>query len=273
MVLRALRRRADLSQRELAALAGVRQATVARIEAGRATDPKFRTVERLVLAAGGWIGLGAVRPGAAALEAASGPAVRIPHEEMRDEGGRHYPAHLDVREVRTPKDWAGAWWAHWYDLPPERWPLRVPAATYDLSRERRDRRRWLEEVRSSVRLRRVAADLPAGAWWWVAERPDGELVGELRAHQRGRHPADEHLPKHEVVLDGVVVAPDYRGLGIGRRLVAELAAEMERAAITLARAVAEFQGVDFLVACGFRIEAARPVKLTLVRGQAARGEG
>jgi transcriptional regulator with XRE-family HTH domain len=52
-VLRRLRRRADLSQRQLALRAGIPQPTVARIESGRAADPRFRTVERLVRAAGG----------------------------------------------------------------------------------------------------------------------------------------------------------------------------------------------------------------------------
>ncbi|MET0417539.1 MAG: helix-turn-helix domain-containing protein, partial [Actinoplanes sp.] len=52
-LLRALRRRADLSQRELAERAGVPQPTLARIESGRAIDPRYRTVERLVRAAGG----------------------------------------------------------------------------------------------------------------------------------------------------------------------------------------------------------------------------
>ncbi|MDW5327616.1 helix-turn-helix transcriptional regulator [Plantactinospora sp. KLBMP9567] len=166
-LLRKLRRQADLSQRELAVLAGVPKSTISRIEAGRARDPKFRTVERLVLAAGGTFGLDGLPP--------------HPHEHRRDEGGRRYPAHLDVRDVYGPKDWPGAWWAHWYTLPPERWPLRVPEATFDLCRDRRDRRRWRAEVRRRVRLRVVTEGLPPGGWQWVAELPDGGLVGGLRA--------------------------------------------------------------------------------------------
>lgn len=245
VTLRALRRRADLSQRQLAELAGVPPSTVARIEAGTARDPKFRTVERLVRTAGGQLAAGAAVPDLAPGTVASGafapsPLAPVPHEGTRDEGGRNYPAHLDVRAVHEPKDWAGAWWAHWYNLPPERWPLRVPAATYDLSRDRRDRRRWREELRRGVTVRRVTGDLPDGAWQWVAECADGQPVGELRAHRMARHPADHHLPEHEARLDGVVVAAHCRGLGIGRRLIAELAAEMDRAGITMARAVAEF---------------------------------
>ncbi|MGI5211647.1 GNAT family N-acetyltransferase [Plantactinospora sp. CA-290183] len=266
LLLRALRRRADLSQRQLAVRAGVPKSTVSRIEAGGAADPRFRTVERLILAAGGTFDLGGL------------PSV--PHEECRDEGGRHYPAHLDVREVRTAKDWSGAWWAHWYTVPPERWPVRVPAETFDLCRERRDRRRWRAEVRARVRLRAVTEAVPAGGWQWVAELPAGELVGELRAHLRGPHPTDigypdggwdddppEADPEPEVVLDGVLVADGCRGLGIGRRLLAELLAEMDRNGVTVARAVTDFDGAGFLLRCGFQPEASRPLKLTLRRAR------
>jgi transcriptional regulator with XRE-family HTH domain len=51
--LRALRRRADLSQRELARRARVPQSTVARIESDRPSEPHFGTVVALVRAAGG----------------------------------------------------------------------------------------------------------------------------------------------------------------------------------------------------------------------------
>ncbi|WP_309225124.1 helix-turn-helix transcriptional regulator [Salinispora sp. H7-4] len=50
--LRALRRRADLSQRELAERSGVPKSTVARIESQPGADPRLRTVERLFHAGG-----------------------------------------------------------------------------------------------------------------------------------------------------------------------------------------------------------------------------
>lgn len=99
VMLRALRRRADLSQRQLADLAGVPRSTVARIESGEVTDPRIRTLERLVRAAGGEL----------PISDGSGP---VPSEELRDRAERHYPAHLDVRPVEELTDWAGAWWAH-----------------------------------------------------------------------------------------------------------------------------------------------------------------
>jgi transcriptional regulator with XRE-family HTH domain len=50
-LLTSARVRAGLSQRELAARAGVAQSTIARIESGHA-DPAFSTLERLLAAAG-----------------------------------------------------------------------------------------------------------------------------------------------------------------------------------------------------------------------------
>lgn len=50
-MLREARRRADLSQRELAARAGVPQSTVARIETG-VIDPKASTLRRILRACG-----------------------------------------------------------------------------------------------------------------------------------------------------------------------------------------------------------------------------
>jgi transcriptional regulator with XRE-family HTH domain len=271
--LRALRRRADLSQRELAQRSGVPQPTLARIESGRATDPRFRTVERLVRAAGGEITAG-VRGEA---EGAGGddptrdgrslPAV--PHDGMRDEAGRRYPAHLDVWEVREPKDWPGAWWAYWYNLPPERWPLKVPTATYELDRGYRDRRRRAEQVRREVGVRRVTGGgLPRTSWRFVAELPCGELVGELRAHERSphlRYGGDERDWAREVVLDGVLVAAEHRRLGIGRRLVDALIGQLDEIGIGSACAIAEAEGIGFLAACGFQFEGVRPAALRLDR--------
>ncbi|MBM0228861.1 GNAT family N-acetyltransferase [Micromonospora sicca] len=273
VTLRALRRQADLSQRQLAERSGVPQATIARIESGRTADPSFRTVERLVDAVGGVVisvaGTSSAAP-TAAEEARSLPAV--PHEELRDAAGRHCPAHLDAREVREPRDWPGAWWAHWHDLPPQRWPMALPAVTYVQDRGERDRRRRGERVRREVRVRRfTGGGLPATSWGFLAELPDGELVGELRAHERSvdlllGYDLDD---RRELVLDGVLVAPGRRLLGIGRRLVEALRAEMDRAGVATVHEVAEFGGAAFLRACGFQVEWHRPSALRLDRSVSA----
>ncbi|WP_238161803.1 GNAT family N-acetyltransferase [Micromonospora endolithica] len=287
--LRALRRRADLSQRELAERAGVPQATLARIEAGRTGDPRYRTVESLVRAAGGRVSVSVSVPrppaDAATADAASADVVTadvvtadaasagdalsaVPHDELRDAAGRRYPAHLDVWEVREPRDWPGAWWAAWYNLPEALWPLRPPAASYHRNRDYRDQRRWGEEVRRTVRVRRVTgAGLPATSWRFVAELPDGELVGELRAHERSPHlrHGDPPSGERELVLDGVLVADRYRQLGIGRRLVLRATDEMARVGIRTAHAIAEGPAVGLLRSCGFALRASRPWSMRLDR--------
>ncbi|MFU8870951.1 GNAT family N-acetyltransferase [Micromonospora sp. SL4-19] len=258
-ILRALRRAVDLSQRELAAKSGVPQATIARIESGRSADPGFRIIERLVGAVAGRITISL---------AASGELAPVPQEELRDAAGRHPPAHLEAREVGEPRDWPGAWWAHWYDVPPERWP-RLPAVTYRLDRGERDRQRHRDRVRRDCTIRRcVDPAVPSTSWRFVAERPGGELVGELRAHERSVDLLIGHYPvgQRELVLDGVLVAPAYRLLGIGRRLVDALSVEMGRAGIGSAHAlVAERGAIDFLLACGFERAWSRPAALRLER--------
>ncbi|MER7416596.1 helix-turn-helix transcriptional regulator [Micromonospora peucetia] len=266
--LRALRRQADLSQRELARRSGVPKSTVARIESDPGADPKLRTVERLVRAAGGELAVG-VRVADHTIAVAVPPPV--PHDGRRDEGGRRYPAHLDVREVRTLKDWPGAWWGHWY-VPPEQWPVRVPERTYDLGRGRRDERRVRDRVRAALEFRRVTEEVPKGCWRFVAQLPGGELVGELRAHERSEDLllGEDLGDRREMVLDGVLVAPQLRFMGIGRRLLQLLGEELDRAGIRTVHAVAGIGGSDFLLACGYQLEASRPAALRLDRRSALR---
>ncbi|WP_246248438.1 GNAT family N-acetyltransferase [Micromonospora maritima] len=259
-LLRRLRRRADLSQRELAARAGVPQPTVARIESGRAADPRYRTVERLVRAAGGRM-RAEVEPSAGDA-AAEHPTTPVPHDDMRDQAGRRYPAHLDVWEVHEPRDWPGAWWAEWYSLPPRLYPSPLPPATYRLNRDYRDERREREEARRSVTVRRVTGPtVPATAWRFVAELPGGELIGELRAHEESpylRWGDCERPEEREAVLDGVLVLARYRRLGMGRRLVETL---LEALGPVRVRALTEQPGISFLHACGFGVEAGRPAAM------------
>jgi transcriptional regulator with XRE-family HTH domain len=126
---RRARRIADASQRELAAAAGVSQATVSRIEAGNQM-PSLRLFLQLLAVAG--------------LRVAVVDAERrivLPMAEWgdtRDGAERQYPAHLDT--ILDPE--TGEWWGDVYGLvrPPE---------TFWRDREARDiqRKRSQWEVR------------------------------------------------------------------------------------------------------------------------------
>ncbi|MFG1776540.1 GNAT family N-acetyltransferase [Micromonospora sp. NPDC049048] len=148
----------------------------------------------------------------------------------------------------------------------------MPPATYERNRRYRDRRRRAEEIRRTVRLRRVTGGgLPATSWRFVAELPGGDLVGELRAHERSPHLIDgaEPAEEREIVFDGVLVAEGCRRLGIGRRLLAMLADEMGRSGIRNAHAIAEAADVDLLLACGWEFKTSRPWALRLDRRPSA----
>jgi transcriptional regulator with XRE-family HTH domain len=136
-VLRAARRRADVSQRQLAVLAGVPVSTVARLESERGADPRLRTLERCLEAMG--LRLAVVTADDDAAELAIDPV----DGQLRNAADRRYPAHLDVRPVKVEADWWGAWWG--YDIPRRLWPMKPPDHTYDLRRDWRDRRRQRED--------------------------------------------------------------------------------------------------------------------------------
>ena len=91
-LVRRVRRRADLSQRDLADRLGVSQSTVARWETGK-TSPSLSMVHELATLAGLRVALvddtGSVVP-----------AMR--DDAARDRAGRRYPAHVDP--------WAWGWW-------------------------------------------------------------------------------------------------------------------------------------------------------------------
>ncbi|MCG5469803.1 helix-turn-helix domain-containing protein [Micromonospora sp. LAH09] len=255
-----------MSQRELAAQSGVPKSTLARIEAGQGAGPAFRTVERLVRAAGGELAL-TVSNALTAGSVDESPQARDDElwDELRDEAGRRYPAHLDVRRVLTLKDWPGAWWVHSYTLPQRLWPVRVPELTYDLDRARRDRRRLRAQARAQVRFRRAFEGLPVTSWHFLAELPGAGPVGELRAHERSLDllRGEDWGDQRELVLEGVVVAPGLRTLGIARQLIDLLAREMAVADIRTVHAIADGGNVEFLLACGFELQAGRPSALTL----------
>lgn len=137
-IVRAARRRADCSQRELATRAGVSPSTVGRIEAGSLV-PGLGMLRR-VLAAAGCV-LVAV-DGAGRLVLPMGDD----RTDLRDGAGRRYPAHLDTVLDPAP----GQWWG-------DRYGLASPPETFHRDRRARDarRRRSQAEVRAA-RLRHPA---------------------------------------------------------------------------------------------------------------------
>lgn len=246
--LRALRWRADLSQRELAANSEVPAGTVARLESGVAADPKLRTVERLVRAAGARLAI---------LDLDGSEPVPLATDGLRDDAGRRYPAHLDP----APTTWwrKGRLW-HGIGFRRNRWArdhLRRWAAGED---------RWdmFTEIRRLgpgdapilAALRAGAAKLdPAGAAapdgpplsreaalrylrdpslrHWVAES-GGRVYGHLVAHVHYRHAGPPTM-----VVSEFGVLPEHRNDMIGTELVGALRDEAVRLAasevIALAR--------------------------------------
>jgi transcriptional regulator with XRE-family HTH domain len=84
--IRALRRRVDVSQRELAASSGVPVATVGRIESGYSRDPRLRTVERLVRATGARLAI---------VDLDGTEPIALATDRWRDRADRRFPPHLD----------------------------------------------------------------------------------------------------------------------------------------------------------------------------------
>ncbi|WKU02599.1 helix-turn-helix transcriptional regulator [Micromonospora sp. HUAS LYJ1] len=107
-IVRAVRRRADASQRELARWAGVHHGTVGRIEAGALT-PSIALLRRIIAAAG--FRLAVVDEFGRVL------TPMRDRDDIRDGADRRYPSHLDT--ILDPEP--GEWWADVYGLarPPE----------------------------------------------------------------------------------------------------------------------------------------------------------
>ncbi|HSI92187.1 MAG TPA: helix-turn-helix transcriptional regulator [Jiangellaceae bacterium] len=121
-MLRALRARAQLSQRELAAKAGVARSTIARAESG-AAPPSWAVMTRVVEAAGCRL----------QLVAEDGtPVEPWPFDDVLDRGARHLPAHLEVWRVGR----RGWWWGYYrystWAYPP------TPTHTYQMRSTWRD---------------------------------------------------------------------------------------------------------------------------------------
>jgi len=122
-LLRAARRAADLSQRQLARRAGISASAVGRVESSGRVDAA--TLVRLLQSCG-WQVL---------VVDDSGMSVAPVEVGWRDRGGRRYPAHLDVRETGAQGDWWGDRWPGVWGVPPR------PQHTFHLDRARRDQLR------------------------------------------------------------------------------------------------------------------------------------
>ncbi len=148
--IRTLRSIADLSQRELAERCGLPRQAIATMEV-RPDLARVERFDRVVRVAG--MHLVIVDADGNLLE----PEVELP---MRDRGGRHFPAHLDVRSTSE------GWWGHM-------WPMfygREPEYTFDRGRHSRDSHRSYlklladqEQARSQARNEAgETVALPAG---------------------------------------------------------------------------------------------------------------
>ena len=130
-MLRAARRYADLSQRELAEMAGTSRQAVERAEGPDAPGLRVGTLTRLLAAP------------AVSGSRRSPQKLRlgvVEAEGLRDRGGRHFPAHLDVRRPGRMGEWWGDWpYSVW--LIPQLAPRQRPDHTFDRARWRRDQRR------------------------------------------------------------------------------------------------------------------------------------
>nr|WP_281257735.1 helix-turn-helix transcriptional regulator [Asanoa hainanensis] len=128
-LLRAARRQADLSQRQLAAKSGASHGTISRIEAG-GLAPSLAMMEKLLAACGYRFlvvdqGRRSLRPMADS-------------DNTLDGARRRFPAHLDVILDPLP----GEWWGDIYGL------ARPPETFYrDRGKRDRQRRRSQWEVR------------------------------------------------------------------------------------------------------------------------------
>jgi transcriptional regulator with XRE-family HTH domain len=121
-IVRRGRRAADMSQRELAKAAGVGAAVIGSVESGSAM-PSLRVLLRLLSAVGFSLKV---------IDASGAEVAPYDGELKRDEAGRLFPAHLDVRPVGPDGE---GWWGYRRVMP---WQREIPAYTFDRLRLQRD---------------------------------------------------------------------------------------------------------------------------------------
>lgn len=135
-LVRLIRTHRRLSQRELAAMAGVPHSTVDRIESGT-SEPRFSTLRLLLAVTGHRLMV---------LDHRGRPIAPDPQLQLlHDRGGRQFPAHLPygkVRDPASPLHWG--WWG-WFRIA---WSAEhdwVPESSYWRPRPRRFRLVPLEQ--------------------------------------------------------------------------------------------------------------------------------
>jgi GNAT superfamily N-acetyltransferase len=107
---------------------------------------------------------------------------------------------------------------------------------------------------------------------WTDAVADHGVVGELRAHlfdaavDAVGWPVPSPVLPGTVVLDGVSVHPQWRWLGIGRRLLGAVRDELAEPVIVRVEASA---GRGFFEACGFRVAHALPTSMWFFANGAA----
>lgn len=156
-----VRRRADLSQRELAEVLGVSKSFVERVESSR-NDIAVKTMSRI-------LGVAGLR--LAVLDRTGHEVDPVSAETVRDNAGRRFPAHLDVdppdlvpplRRLLPRYDRPPA--RGWYRLRPERDRLRLAMgvpADHPTIRELAERGRQSARDRWGVaRSRRASVEWP-----------------------------------------------------------------------------------------------------------------
>lgn len=171
-LVRTARRRADMSQREMAGRAGLSRSTIGRIEAGTLV-PSLATLSAVLVTAGMRL---------VAVDRAGAPVplmIDPPEQELRDGAERRYPSHLDTIVEPSSAEWWGG-----------RYGLARPPETFHRCRGLRDamrfRSRW--EVRVAEN-RGVPLPPTAEQWRYRYEEP------WHRASECRPAPAPEHAAR------------------------------------------------------------------------------
>lgn len=272
--IRALRRRADLSQRELAMRSGVPPATVGAVECGGSRNPSFRTVERLVAATGARVAI---------VDVDGSEPVRLPTDGLRDRAYRRFPAHLDVHPVA----WRGARHIDGFGFLRDRrmrdYSRRYAAGeirdqlTYEVRRLGPGDAPALAQIRSDARAfdpagigavdrpplsdeeaLRYLRD-PSLRYWIAAEEVSQRILGYLVARLH-----DRHISRPMMIVVEIGVRPEHRDGLVGISLVAAMSDEAALWGVEEVVAVAgNRETVGYLRQLGFRRGRRRLPLLTL----------